>query len=214
MSYFETRVKGQIIRRLLIRAVLIVGDAGCFAGLECKLLRGIVGLLEFPCEIVRGIRDNVGVSSWFSEIRPTLLSDINSDGRIVWVEIEESAMDYGRFPSILVSPLDSSQALMISFTSTWNSSPAITKVKQFLLLQNLKKELNQFDAVIDNGTGTENMLFADDAIFLGEWSVTVISPLAFTSSKEGWVESVVAAKLDVSFLNVLSTILGLKWEVL
>ncbi|GJW85878.1 hypothetical protein Tco_0159023 [Tanacetum coccineum] len=36
---------------------------------------------------LNAFRDNVGVSSWFSEIRQASF-DINPDGRIVWVEIE------------------------------------------------------------------------------------------------------------------------------
>ncbi|GKF57992.1 hypothetical protein Tco_0171529, partial [Tanacetum coccineum] len=35
----------------------------------------------------KAFRDNVGVSSWFSEIRQASF-DINPDGRIVWVEIK------------------------------------------------------------------------------------------------------------------------------
>ncbi|GJZ35446.1 hypothetical protein Tco_0581263 [Tanacetum coccineum] len=45
--------------------------------------------LEFYLSVKskEAFRDNVGVSSWFSEIRQASF-DINPDGRIVWVEIE------------------------------------------------------------------------------------------------------------------------------
>ncbi|GJS53878.1 retrovirus-related pol polyprotein from transposon TNT 1-94 [Tanacetum coccineum] len=57
--------------------------------IECKLLRGIVGSLRIiPLgKSKRGFRDNVGVSSCFSEIRQ-FFSKINPDGAFVWVEIE------------------------------------------------------------------------------------------------------------------------------
>ncbi|GKB85365.1 hypothetical protein Tco_0957637 [Tanacetum coccineum] len=45
-------------------------------------------LLEFSSvKSKEAFRDNVGVSSWFSEIRQASF-DINPDGHIVWVEIE------------------------------------------------------------------------------------------------------------------------------
>ncbi|GJU82333.1 RNA-directed DNA polymerase, eukaryota [Tanacetum coccineum] len=61
-----------------------------FRGLECKFLRVRVNVGSLEFSSVKSKRHsvvNVGVSSWFSEIRQASF-DINPDGRIVWVEIE------------------------------------------------------------------------------------------------------------------------------
>ncbi|GKB72886.1 nucleotide-binding alpha-beta plait domain-containing protein [Tanacetum coccineum] len=59
-----------------------------FVDLNVSYLGELWVLLEFSSvKSKEAFRDNVGVSSWFSEIRQTSF-DINPDGRIVWVEIE------------------------------------------------------------------------------------------------------------------------------
>ncbi|GJZ14959.1 hypothetical protein Tco_0550636 [Tanacetum coccineum] len=59
-----------------------------FVDLNVSYLGELWVLLEFSSvKSKEAFRDNVGVSSWFSEIRQASF-DINPDGRIVWVEIE------------------------------------------------------------------------------------------------------------------------------
>nr|GEZ67726.1 glucose-methanol-choline oxidoreductase, FAD/NAD(P)-binding domain protein [Tanacetum cinerariifolium] len=59
-----------------------------FADLSVRYLRELWVLLEFSSSKTKeAFRVNVGVSSWFSEIRQASL-DIIPDGRIVWVEVE------------------------------------------------------------------------------------------------------------------------------
>nr|GEW75572.1 RNA-directed DNA polymerase, eukaryota, reverse transcriptase zinc-binding domain protein [Tanacetum cinerariifolium] len=59
-----------------------------FGDLTVKYLGELWVLFEFSStKLKEAFRDNVGVNSWFSEIRQASL-DINPDGRIVWVEVE------------------------------------------------------------------------------------------------------------------------------
>nr|GEU47694.1 RNA-directed DNA polymerase, eukaryota, reverse transcriptase zinc-binding domain protein [Tanacetum cinerariifolium] len=59
-----------------------------FVDLTVRYLGELWVLLEFSSSKSKeAFRDNVGVCSWFLEIRQTSL-DINHDGRIVWVEVE------------------------------------------------------------------------------------------------------------------------------
>ncbi|GJZ30225.1 hypothetical protein Tco_0575272 [Tanacetum coccineum] len=67
-----------------------------FVDLNVSYLGELWVLLEFSSvKSKEAFRDNVGVSSWFSEIRQASF-DINPDGRIVWVEIEENYQDHFR----------------------------------------------------------------------------------------------------------------------
>ncbi|GKB55528.1 RNA-directed DNA polymerase, eukaryota [Tanacetum coccineum] len=59
-----------------------------FVDLNVKYIGELWVLLEFSSiKSKEAFRDNVGVSSWFSELRQASL-DINPDGRIVWVDVE------------------------------------------------------------------------------------------------------------------------------
>ncbi|GKG37750.1 hypothetical protein Tco_0456973, partial [Tanacetum coccineum] len=59
-----------------------------FVDLNASYLGELCVLLEFSfVKSKEAFRDNVGVSSWFSEICQASF-DINPDGRIMWVEIE------------------------------------------------------------------------------------------------------------------------------
>ncbi|GJZ00356.1 RNA-directed DNA polymerase, eukaryota, reverse transcriptase zinc-binding domain protein [Tanacetum coccineum] len=59
-----------------------------FVDLTVRYLGELWVLLEFSSSKTKeAFRDNVGVGSWFSELRKASL-DIHPDGRIVWVEVE------------------------------------------------------------------------------------------------------------------------------
>nr|GEW29853.1 nucleotide-binding alpha-beta plait domain-containing protein [Tanacetum cinerariifolium] len=59
-----------------------------FVDMNVRYMGGFWVMLEFSSSKLKELfRDNVGVGSWFSEIRQALIS-FNPDGRIVWVEVE------------------------------------------------------------------------------------------------------------------------------
>nr|GEV84021.1 RNA-directed DNA polymerase, eukaryota [Tanacetum cinerariifolium] len=63
-----------------------------FVDLNVRYLGELWVILEFSSTKTKeAFHDNVGVSSWFSEIRQASL-DIKPDGRIVWVEVEDVPM--------------------------------------------------------------------------------------------------------------------------
>ncbi|GKB11596.1 nucleotide-binding alpha-beta plait domain-containing protein [Tanacetum coccineum] len=80
-----------------------------FVDLNVSYLGELWVLLEFSSvKSKEAFRDNVGVSSWFSEIRQASF-DINPDGRIVWVEIEGVPLKLwtlNTFKRIVTSVLD------------------------------------------------------------------------------------------------------------
>ncbi|GJW93357.1 hypothetical protein Tco_0173029 [Tanacetum coccineum] len=81
---------------------------------------------------------SLGVIRFLSDHRPILL--------------RESAHDYGHVPFRFFHHWIHLEGFNDFVTSTWNSAPSVDSNGHAL---NLRKELNQLDAVIDKGTGTE-----------------------------------------------------------
>ncbi|GJU56099.1 hypothetical protein Tco_1229813 [Tanacetum coccineum] len=139
-------------------AIVLENDCALSKTYPSYLNGGIVVLLEFSSmKSKEAFSDNMGVSSWFSEIRQA-----SFDIKPRW------------------SHCSSPRGFNDFVTSTWNSAPSVdsngmrnlagklkflkahikiwikdNKSETVSTIANLKKELNQLDAVIDKGTGTE-----------------------------------------------------------